>query len=50
MKKRQGVGYPKFACEIQKYRDVLLCIRDNSLCDKEDWLVDRNKQCIAAER
>ena len=38
MEKKTGRSYPKFACDIGKYRDHSSCIRDISVCAEHNWL------------
>ena len=49
MEKRVGTGFPEFACEITKYRDVYNCIRDPIICSNKTWLNNRYKKCLATE-
>jgi hypothetical protein len=49
MEKRTGIGFPKFACEINKYRDVWNCLRERAICPGQNWLVDRYNNCMITE-
>lgn len=46
MEKRVGIGFPKFACEIRKNRDMYKCIKNNSICSD---IKNRHAKCLTVE-
>ena len=49
MEEKTGHGFPYFECQISKYQDIYNCIKDNSICEEENWLQMRHEKCLVTE-